>query len=96
MLTLPRGANVAEIKTDLIRKGVRTRTGYPVFTSQRAPRPERALNMQPRLIELPSRSAMPPEIVDKIWRAFDASVGSFETERAAYGAFRPDGTYSVR
>jgi dTDP-4-amino-4,6-dideoxygalactose transaminase len=96
MLTLPRGANVTKIRTDLFRKGVRTRSGYPVFTSQLAPRPERALNMQPRLIELPSRSAMPAETVNQIWRAFDASVGSFETERAAYGAFRPDGTYSVR
>jgi dTDP-4-amino-4,6-dideoxygalactose transaminase len=78
VLTLPGGVNIDKVRADLVRRGIRTRGGYPVFTSELRPRPQRALSLRPRLIELPSRSGMSANTVDKIWDAFAACVGSLD------------------
>jgi perosamine synthetase len=80
VLTLPEGTNLAEIRADLLRKGVATRRGYPVYGSELARRPERAMNLQPRLLELPSHSEMPDVTVDKIWSALLATL-KMQTEQ---------------
>jgi dTDP-4-amino-4,6-dideoxygalactose transaminase len=74
VLALPHGCNLAEIRDTLRRNDVRTRSGYPVYGSELVRSPERALDLRPRLIELPSHSRMTAETVDKIWQLFETTI----------------------
>ena len=88
MLTLPRGADLTAIRASLRAKGIRTRTGYPIFAPHSGLSPRRASDLQPRLIELPSHSNMSAETVERIWGQFRASLSACEMRSADQGGLR--------
>ena len=71
VLTLPAGANLAAIRAELHRTGIPTRKGYPVYTAGGKLPPVTALELQPRMIELPSHSRMSAAAIQTICDALD-------------------------
>jgi dTDP-4-amino-4,6-dideoxygalactose transaminase len=77
VVTLPGDVSVNAVRGGLRRKGIPTRGAYPVYSSDCGVRPERALALQPRLIELPSHSRMTAGTIEKVWSAFDSTLNAF-------------------
>jgi dTDP-4-amino-4,6-dideoxygalactose transaminase len=76
VVALPGDVSVNAVRDGLRQKGIPTRGAYPVYSSDSGVRPERALALQPRLIELPSHSRMTAGTIEKVWSAFDSTLNA--------------------
>jgi dTDP-4-amino-4,6-dideoxygalactose transaminase len=72
VLTLPSGTDVPALRAALARRGVETRSGYPVAFAHGPYDPLNARDIQSRLIELPSSSTMSEAEIETICGALVA------------------------
>ncbi len=74
LLKLPDTANLPVIRDRLRKRGIQTRVGYPAYGATQTHAPQRAMSLQPRLLELPSHSGMSAETVDTVWSSLMSTL----------------------
>jgi dTDP-4-amino-4,6-dideoxygalactose transaminase len=65
MIAVPAQPNMAAVRNTLLRAGIQTRAGYPVYGGNNPSSLATAKDLQPRLLELPSHSTMRKAEIDK-------------------------------
>lgn len=87
ILALPHDRDVRLVQMCLRKMGIRTRRGYEAVRGRDGTVPSGAASLVPHLLELPSRSDMPKQEIDRMCRALAATLGKAATRWRAYNDY---------